>query len=162
MGDGRENLKRGGVRPEAQAAGRARQERERELGRAVAGNPDDVDFDEAVNERQRDPVGTMFRTHDVLAEMVTRLGARSLRGGRTPDRQMVDLLKEFRQANAQVTEYLQARGALAQGESFLATMDVRLETLADVIAANPDGVQPLVEPPPAPEPEPEPEPAGAT
>lgn len=130
----RANLKRGGIKGNAETAARARLAKE-------ALRSSDEELLLAVSE---DPESAVLEVHAQLTLGVRRLVRAWVSKGGNPDRVLIEALREFRQASRDATEYLRARGSTVETERFLGELDVRIASALELM---PEGPKPVVEPP---------------
>lgn len=100
------------------------------------------DRERAIREETRKDFGAALET---IAEDLTILASaimrRHARAKEVPPRATMDVLRELRQTLEAVNEARRSRGAVAEAESFFATLDSRMEEVATRLA---DGPKPAV------------------
>jgi hypothetical protein len=103
---------------------------------------DDQDVRERVG---KNPDAALEDIHSLLVIVVRNLLRRAARErSKTPDREVMNVVREFRQTQEAVNEARTARGALAEIDDFFATLDTRFEEAEARLAA---GVTPAAVPP---------------
>ena len=85
----------------------------------------------------RNPDAALEEIHGDLVIVVKNLLKRAARERtKTPDREVMNVVREFRQTQEAVNEARTARGALAEIDEFFATLDTRFEEAEARLAAS--------------------------
>lgn len=131
-----QNLKRGGITPEAQERGREVQRQRKAESAALQ------------QLAKADPYAAYDEMHAHMTKHILELLRKEAKEGGLPQREITDRLREYRQLTDSLASYRQSRGEAEAAKEFFEALEERL-VHANLSELSPSG------PPPQAEPEPE-------
>lgn len=87
---------------------------------------------------EEDPDAARVEIAQQLTEWTRKIVKRGMQKGDPPDRQVMDILREFRLTQEAIAEVRKNAGAEAQAKEFFAQLDSRMVTLARTL---PEGIK---------------------